>query len=133
MKILDAMEIIDCDFEHVDFEVLVGALLQLKRWDEHYGELRKKGKRSMFDAFRLDGEKAIKSYREEMERDEVDDSDRLILKIFQRDDGLWFGRLFAGDVEFGQCGAYASVDEVSDAAAQSGIMCDLIEIWPKKA
>lgn len=42
MKILDAMEIIDCDFEHVDFEVLVGALLQLKRWDEHYGELRKR-------------------------------------------------------------------------------------------
>ncbi|HDZ7242213.1 TPA: hypothetical protein RUM00_004759 [Escherichia coli] len=78
MKILDAMEIIDCDFEHVDFEVLVGALLQLKRWDEHYGELRKKGKRSMFDTFRLDGEKAIKSYREEMERDEADDSDRLI-------------------------------------------------------
>ncbi|MCQ3454422.1 hypothetical protein H1B53_22610 [Salmonella enterica subsp. enterica serovar Indiana] len=32
MKILAAMEIADCDFEHMDMDVLVGALLKLKLW-----------------------------------------------------------------------------------------------------
>ncbi|WP_213059183.1 hypothetical protein, partial [Escherichia coli] len=59
--------------------------------------------------------------------------ERLILRIYQNELGLWLGRLFCGEAEIGQGGVYGSADEVRTAARQSGILCDSIEIFQKDA
>ncbi len=134
MKILAAMEIADCDFEHMDMDVLVGALLKLKLWDSHHHNLNMQGKRRFLDDLRADGIEAIKKYEAEIESEnESFAEERLILRIYQNELGLWLGRLFCGEAEIGQCGVYGSADEVRTAARQSGILCDSIEIFQKDA
>ncbi|HDI9938423.1 TPA: hypothetical protein PPH15_005138, partial [Escherichia coli] len=59
MKILEAIEITGCDFEDIDIEVLVGALVTIKRWNENYNKIKSDGKKSYLDIFREEGLKII--------------------------------------------------------------------------
>ncbi|EET9943582.1 TPA: hypothetical protein ACIX5Y_005265 [Escherichia coli] len=62
MKILEAIEITGCDFEDIDIEVLVGALVTIKRWNENYNKIKSDGKKSYLDIFREEGLKIISEY-----------------------------------------------------------------------
>lgn len=128
MKILDAMEIANCDFEHMEMAVLVGALLKIKQWDHSFERLKAEGKKSLLDDFRIEGLKVISEYEADMASDDVEQGDGLVLKIYEEPKGSWSGRLFCGDVEIGQCGSYSSPDAVKAAAIDSGILCDTIKI-----
>ncbi|EOZ4116333.1 hypothetical protein ACQLRG_005773 [Escherichia coli] len=62
MKILEAIEITGCNFEDIDIEVLVGALVTIKRWNENYNKIKSDGKKSYLDIFREEGLKIISEY-----------------------------------------------------------------------
>lgn len=47
------------DVEQIDFAVLVGALVRIKRWTEHEPKLLAAGKRSGCGELRTEGQKAI--------------------------------------------------------------------------
>jgi hypothetical protein len=50
------------------------------------------------------------------------------LRIYRLPSGLWGGRLVVGDSDIGELGAFPSTKEVEDAAAETGLYPDRIEI-----
>jgi hypothetical protein len=54
----------------------------------------------------------------------------IILRIYRLASGLWGGRLSAGEDDIGELGAYQSKEEVEQAAAETGLYPDRIEIEP---
>ena len=61
----------------------------------------------------------------------TDDADRpIILRIYRTPLGMWGGRLSAGEDDIGELGAFRSTTEVAQAAADTGLYPDRIEIEP---
>ena len=52
----------------------------------------------------------------------------VILHIYRLPSGLWGGRLSAGEESIGELGAFQSTKEVEQAAADTGLYPDRIEI-----
>jgi hypothetical protein len=61
-----------------------------------------------------------------LEHDEQDDP--VTLRIYRLPNGLWGGRLFAGEDEIGVLGAFQSAQEVEQAANETGLPPDRVEI-----
>lgn len=83
MKILDAMKISGCDFEHMEMAVLVGALLKIKQWNRHFERLESEGKKSFLDDFRVKGLKVIQEYESVMVLDSTEQDANVILDIYE--------------------------------------------------
>lgn len=59
----------------------------------------------------------------------TDDTDQpIILRIYRLPSGLWSGRLSAGGNDIGELGAFQSTTEVAQAAADTGLYPDRIEL-----
>ncbi|WP_087660661.1 hypothetical protein [Caballeronia terrestris] len=57
------------------------------------------------------------------------DKDKLVtLHIYRVSAGLWSGRLFVGEEEIGEIGAFPSPHEVEEATVKTGLYPDHIEI-----
>lgn len=52
----------------------------------------------------------------------------VILRIYRLPSGLWGGRLSAGEDVIGELGAFQSTKQVEQAAADTGLYPDRIEI-----
>ncbi|WP_061162657.1 hypothetical protein [Caballeronia temeraria] len=52
----------------------------------------------------------------------------VILRIYRLPSGLWGGRLSAGEDDIGELGAFPSTKEVEQAAADTGLYPDRVEI-----
>ncbi|EPP9374978.1 hypothetical protein PZF67_006720 [Pseudomonas aeruginosa] len=59
---------------------------------------------------------------------EIDDEPALLLQIYQASSGQWAGRLLSGTEEIGGCAACESPEAVAEAARESGIIPDRVEI-----
>ncbi len=57
-----------------------------------------------------------------------DDEPGLLLQIYQAPSGQWAGRLLSGAEEIGGCAACESPEAVAEAARESGIIPDRVEI-----
>lgn len=52
----------------------------------------------------------------------------LVLRIYRLPSGHWTGVLLSGSYEIGHCGSFKSPDDVQEAASQSSIITDRIEV-----
>ncbi len=59
---------------------------------------------------------------------EQDQDEPIILHIYRLPTGLWGGRLSAGEDVIGELGAFPSTQEVEQAAADTGLNPDRVEI-----
>jgi hypothetical protein len=59
---------------------------------------------------------------------EQDNDEPIILHIYRLPTGLWGGRLSAGEDTIGDLGAFPSTKEVEQAAADTGLYPDRVEI-----
>ncbi|MBF8710637.1 hypothetical protein IR016_28050 [Pseudomonas putida] len=63
-----------------------------------------------------------------LQGEDNDDEPGLLLQIYQAPSGQWAGRLFSGAEEIGGCAACESPEAVAEAARESGIIPDRVEI-----
>jgi hypothetical protein len=54
--------------------------------------------------------------------------DAVILRIYRLPSGLWGGRLVVAENDIGELGAFPSTKEVEQAAAETGLYPDRVEI-----
>jgi hypothetical protein len=59
---------------------------------------------------------------------ESDGNQPIILRIYCLPEGRWGGRLFAGEDEIGELGAFQTSKEVEQAAAETGLYPDRVDI-----
>ncbi|MFM0518036.1 hypothetical protein PQR08_11450 [Caballeronia jiangsuensis] len=58
---------------------------------------------------------------------EQDEDKPITLRIYRLPGGRWGGRLFTGEDDIGELGAFQSTQEVEKAAAETGLYPELIE------
>ncbi|HCH0591612.1 TPA: hypothetical protein ACQQIM_006312 [Pseudomonas aeruginosa] len=63
-----------------------------------------------------------------LQGEDSDDEPGLLLQIYQEPSGQWAGRLLSGTEEVGGCTARESPEAVAEAARESGIIPDRVEI-----
>lgn len=56
------------------------------------------------------------------------DEPELVLHVYRTESGQWAGILMSGEDEIGRCGGCESVESVQDAARESGVIPDRVEI-----
>lgn len=67
----------------------------------------------------------LRQNRNNIEHDEPE----LVLRVYRAPSGQWFGVLMSGTEEIWRCGGSESPEHVQDAARESGIIPDRIEIF----
>ena len=127
-RLIEAASIVDFDTEKMDLALLVGALANLQSWTASEPELKAQGKISICDRLRTEGQRLID---ESMENDEPEGE--LILRIYRAASGQWAGTLFSDEIEIGGIAGCESAKAVENAARESGIYPDRIEVEPPPA
>lgn len=124
IQLVDAAEIAGLNADSIDMDLLVGALAAVKRWAESESHLKALGKKSMCEGFRSEGQKLLAAAEAEAPEPEPE----LVLRVYRASSGQWVGVLMSGEGEIGRCGGCESPEDVQEAAMESGIIPDRVEI-----
>ena len=123
-RLIEAAEIAGFDSKNIDLDLLIGALVSMKRWAESESHLKALGKKSMCEGFRSEGQKLLAAAEAEAPEPEPE----LVLRVYRASSGQWVGVLMSGEGEIGRCGGCESPEDVQEAAMESGIIPDRVEI-----
>lgn len=121
-KLIEAAEIVGFGQDEIDLPLLVGALATAKELVRPEHLLRTPGAITTRDMMRTEGLRLIAQAQQEEPEPE------LVLRIYRTAAGQWAGKLLSGADEIGGVAGCDSPDAVEQAAQESAIFPDRIEI-----